>query len=85
MDCAPYLRNGNGAAANQEVFQAIVIACSIADLTQCVEFHNARHPLKTREACEERAMQMANDINRITFDLKAIQWRCFQLKKGALT
>ena len=67
------------------MFQAIVIGCLISDPTQCVEFHNARHPLTSRQACEERAMQMANDINRITFDMKAVRWRCFKLKNGALT
>lgn len=67
------------------MFQAIVVACFIADPTVCVEFHNTRHPINTPQQCESRAMEMARDINEMTHEFMAKQWRCYPLKKGQLT
>lgn len=67
------------------MFQAIVIACSLAVPDQCMRFENSRFPLETRQACEARAMQMANDIDRLIKDMRAVSWRCFKLKDGSFT
>ena len=67
------------------MFQAIVIACSLAAPDQCMRFENSRFPLETRKACEARAMQMANDIDRLIGDMRAVSWRCYKLKDGSFT
>lgn len=66
------------------MFKALVMACLVSNLDQCIEFENARHPLTTYEACKARAMEMANDINRMT-QYKAIAWKCSPMKQGTLT
>lgn len=67
------------------MFQAIVIACALSDPTACIKFENARFPLETRAACERRAMQMANDIDNLIGDMRAVRWRCYKLKEGSFT
>jgi len=66
------------------MFKALVIACLITNLDECIEFENARHPLHTYESCKSRTMEMANDINRMT-QYKAIAWKCVTMKAGELT
>ena len=56
----------------------------VTNLDECIEFENARHPLTTYESCKARAMEMANDINRMT-QYKAIAWKCLPIKHGTLT
>ena len=67
------------------MFQAIVIACALGDPTHCIKFENSRFPLETRAACERRAMQMANDIDKLISDMRAVSWRCYKLKEGSFT
>jgi len=67
------------------MYQAVVIACMIAAPDQCIKFENSRFPLETRKACESRAMQMANDIDQMLTNLRAIKWRCYELREGNFT
>ena len=66
------------------MFKALVMACMIANPTDCYEFENTRHPLLTYESCKARTIEMANDINRMT-QYKAIAWKCVPMKAGELT
>jgi len=67
------------------MFNAYVIACALFDPTHCIKFENAIHPLKSERACEARAMEMANDINEMLTDFKAVRWQCYALAGGKLT
>jgi hypothetical protein len=66
------------------MFKALVMACMIANPTDCYEFENTRHPLLTFEACKARAIEKANDINE-GLPMKAISWKCQPIPKGRLT
>lgn len=67
------------------MFQAIVIACALSDPSVCMKLENSRFPLETRKACEARAMQMANDVDKLISDMRAVRWRCYKLKQGSFT
>jgi hypothetical protein len=67
------------------MFKAIVLACAIANPTDCVEFHDVRGPYMTQEECEERAFEMARDIGEKFNDVMAKAWRCKPLPKGVLS
>jgi len=30
-------------------------------------------------------MQMANDVDRLISDMRAVRWRCYKLKEGSFT
>jgi len=66
------------------MFKALVLACLIGNPDYCIEFENARHPLSTIEACKERTIEMANDINELT-PYRAVSWKCLPIKQGRLT
>ena len=66
------------------MFKAIVLACSIANPTYCLEWHDVRGPYETQQQCKERAMEMSRAIGeRLPLMPKA--WRCQVLKPGMLT
>lgn len=67
------------------MFKAILLACAIADPTQCIEFHDTRGPYPTEEKCKERAFEMARDVGKMTNTLMPMSWRCKPLKKGMLS
>jgi hypothetical protein len=68
------------------MFKAIVLACAIANPTDCIEFHDTRGPVySTQEACRERAMEMARDIGEMAHGLMPISWKCKPLRKGMLS
>lgn len=66
------------------MYKALVMACYIANPTECFEFENTRHPLQTYEACQARAMEMANDIAE-RLPMKPVAWKCVPMKQGQLT
>jgi hypothetical protein len=67
------------------MFKAIVLACLIADPSQCIEFHDHKGPVwETKEQCRERALDIARQIPDVYPDLIATQWRCAPLPKGRL-
>lgn len=67
------------------MFKAILLACAIADPTQCIEFHDTRGPYPTEQKCKERAFEMARDVGKMTNTLMPMSWRCKPLKKGMLS
>jgi len=67
------------------MFKAIVLACSILDPTQCIEFHDMRGPYPDTKQCEQRAMVMSRDIGEMAHGLMPISWRCKPLRKGMLS
>jgi len=66
------------------MFKAIVLACAISATSDCIEFHDTRGPYQSKEACEERAYEMARDIPEAYDDLMPVKWRCQPLAKGML-
>ena len=67
------------------MFKAIVLACAIANPTDCIEFHDTRGPYADINKCEERAMEMGRDIGEMTHGLMPISWKCKPLRKGMLS
>jgi len=67
------------------MFKAILLACAIADPTQCIEFHDVRGPYPTQKECKERAFEMARDVGEMTNTLMPMSWRCQPLKEGMLS
>jgi hypothetical protein len=67
------------------MFKAIVLACAIANPTDCIEFHDIRGPYASQAKCEERAMEMARDIGEMAHGLMPISWKCKALRKGMLS
>ena len=66
------------------MFKAIVLACSIVNPTDCLEFHDIRGPYETQQQCKARAMEMAQQIGE-RLELMPKAWRCQVLKPGMLT
>lgn len=66
------------------MFQAVVLACLIAQPDVCIEFVNARHPLRSVKECEERVFEMANSIAKRLPDYQAVAYKCTPLKDGKL-
>ena len=67
------------------MFKAIVLACAIADPTNCIEFHDARGPYPTIEVCKKRALEMSRDIGEMTHGLMPKKWQGKPLGKGMLS
>jgi hypothetical protein len=67
------------------MFKAIVLACAIANPTDCIEFHDTRGPYASQAKCEERAMAMGRDIGEMAHGLMPISWKCKALRKGMLS
>jgi len=68
------------------VFKALVLACAIAAPSECIEFEDTRGPIySTKEACRERAMEMARDIGEMAHGLRPVKWKCKPLGKGMLS
>jgi hypothetical protein len=66
------------------MFKTIVLACSIAVPTECLEFHDTRGPYEMERQCKARAMEMSREIaERLNWMPKL--WRCDKLKPGMLT
>jgi hypothetical protein len=67
------------------MFKAILLACAIADPTQCIEFHDIRGPYFTHKECKSRALEMGRDVGEMANGLMPISWRCQPLKEGMLS
>jgi hypothetical protein len=67
------------------MFKAIVLACSISNPNVCIEFEDTREQLITKEQCVQRTFEMRNDISEMMTDMKAVAYRCTQLKEGRFT
>jgi hypothetical protein len=65
------------------MFKTIVIACALADMTNCITFIDTRGPYQTFAQCQARAYEMGNAIMEIqgehirpvTFDCKQLHGR----------
>jgi 3-oxoacyl-[acyl-carrier-protein] synthase III len=67
------------------MFKALVIACAISNPQMCITFEDAISKLDTEQQCIERAYQMRKDIAEELEDMKAVAYKCIQLKKGKFT
>ena len=67
------------------MWKAIVLACYIANPTQCIEFEDTRERLTTKEQCVQRTFEMRKDISEMLTEMKPIAYRCTQLKEGRFT
>jgi hypothetical protein len=65
-------------------WQAIVVACYLANPSLCVELEDQSwYP--TQEKCQVRAFKMAEDVHKYMKTHKAKSWRCRPMPKGKLT
>lgn len=67
------------------MFKAVVLACSISNPNICIEFEDTIKQLITKEQCVHRTFEMRKDISEMLTDLKAVAYRCTQLKEGKFT
>ena len=67
------------------MFKTIVIACALADVSQCAEYIDTRGPYHSFEQCKARAYEMSNAIKEIEGEyLQPIKFKCKELKGAAL-
>ncbi len=63
------------------MFKTIVLACALADVSQCAEYTDTRGPYPTFEQCESRAYEMSNAIREVEGHyMKPIKFKCEKLK-----
>ena len=63
------------------MFKALVLACAIADVSQCAEYIDTRGPYPTYEQCQTRAYEMANAIQEVEGDyMKPVKFKCQKLR-----
>lgn len=67
------------------MFQALVLACMVANMGQCYELEDQRGPYETYERCEKRAYEMARVVHIYMKGYKPVSWQCRPLPKGILT
>lgn len=62
------------------MFKTIVIACALADMTNCVQFIDTRGPYPTFERCQARAYEMGNAIMTIQGEyIRPVTFECKKL------
>ena len=67
------------------MFKAIVLACAIADVSQCAEYIDTRGPYHTFEQCKARAYEMGNAIMEIEgAQVQPVKFKCKKLKGSQL-
>ncbi len=67
------------------MFKALVVACAIANPKMCITFEDTMYKLDTEQQCIERVYEMRKDIAQELKDMKAIMYKCIQLRKGKFT
>lgn len=68
------------------MFKTIVLACMIANPTQCWEYHDTRGPYADRKRCIARAYEMGNMIAEIHDGaIMPRSFKCRPLSGGRLT
>ena len=66
------------------MYQALVVACFVANMQQCVTLEDQGwHETETR--CRARAFEMANDVHKYMKSHKPVSWQCRVLPEGMLT
>ena len=66
------------------MYQAIVIACMIANQQICITFEGQQW-FDTEMLCKSRALKMAEDVHKYYKGYKAINYNCRALPKGHLS
>ena len=66
------------------MWQALVTACFIENMEQCVVLE-AQQWCETGARCKVRALEMAGDINRYMKSHKPVRYKCRKLPGGMLT
>jgi hypothetical protein len=67
------------------MFQAIVYACLVFNMEQCILLEDQRGPYNTYERCEKRAYEMSRAVHKRMSGYKPVSWQCRALPKGRLT
>lgn len=63
------------------MFKTLVIACVIADISQCATYEDTRGPYTSYEACQTRAYAIANQIREIEGPhIQPVRFKCKKLK-----
>lgn len=66
------------------MYQAIVIACMVANPQICVTFEGQQW-FEIERVCKSRALQMASDVHKHYKGYKAIRYNCRGLPQGQLS
>ena len=66
------------------MYQAIVVACMIANPQICVTFEGQQW-FDLERRCKSRALNMASDVHRYYKGSKPVSWNCGFLPGGVLT
>jgi predicted peroxiredoxin len=66
------------------MYQAIVVACMIANVKICVTFEGQQW-FDTERACKVRALDMASDVHEYYKGYKAVKYNCRALPNGILS
>ena len=62
------------------MFKTIVLACALADVSQCTEYTDTRGPYPTFNQCQARAYEMANAIREVEGRyMTPVKFRCQKL------
>ena len=67
------------------MFKALVVACAIANTKMCVTFEHTMYNQDTEQQCMTRVYEMRKDIAENLKHMKAIMYKCIQLRKGKFT
>ncbi len=66
------------------MWQALVTACFIANMDQCVVLEGQQW-FESEARCKARAFEMAGDVNQYMKSHKPVRYDCRKLPKGMLT
>lgn len=66
------------------MYQAIVIACMMAEPSVCITFEGQQW-FDLERTCKSRALNMASDVHRYYKGYKPTSYKCRFLPNGALT
>jgi hypothetical protein len=66
------------------MYQALVVACYMANMNICVTLED-QHWFERERECRSRAFKMATDVHKYMRSHKPVSWTCRALPEGVLT
>jgi len=66
------------------MWQALVTACMISSMSECLIFEDQSWH-DTERTCKSRAFEMASDVHKYMKKYKPTKYQCRKLKGGMLT
>ena len=67
------------------MFTTFVKVCSLVAVAECTEFQDTLGPYSTREQCEERAYEMAQDLMTVIRPPVRYDYKCVSDNTGHAT